>query len=207
MKKQTLFIITLLGLALNTYSQQKPTEFETKFNDFRYSLYETLDTLTFQLSDIERVYRYIQPEIEEFINKHKKEIQGYKLNTLKLYTDLPVPDLDGYKLISDKEELDEINSSLLEVKKMKSISIYDFNTINMQTLIAMNISIFNARLGAGDMAMENIKDSFAAYRIITRQKDKDNWQIYVDKYKNIFEFTFSFKDNFLYFENVYQRNM
>lgn len=204
MKKQTLTLITLLlGLALNAYSQHKPTKFETELNDFRYSLYEKLDTLTFRISDIERAYRVIQPEIEEFISRHEQDIRQYRLNTLHIYKDMPVPDLNKYKPMVDKEELNEINSSFREIKTIKSI--YDFNAINLQNTISMSISIFNAKLGAEDMADENIKNSIAAYRIITRQRDKDNWQIYVDRYKYIYEFTYSFPDNFLYFDNVYQR--
>lgn len=76
----------------------------------------------------------------------------------------------------------------------------------MRSAVSLSLSLYNARLGAENLSAESIVNIIAAYRISTQQKDNDNWQIVVDRHKFIYEFRYSFKDNFLYLENVYEKN-
>lgn len=207
MKKQAFFLIALLCLAFSAHSQQKLTEFEKELIEFRYSFYETLDSIPFeQLRSMDFTsYKGIGDRFEKFMETHEEDIRKYKLDILNMYSEFPLPDLMGYHPVIDKTEIDAVNCSINnELEGVQSI--YYFMSMDMRSAISLSLNMYNARLGAEIMAAENIVNIIAAYRISTRQKDNDNWQIVVDRHKFIYEFRYSFKDNFLYLENVYEKN-
>lgn len=207
MKRQSFLLIALLCFAFTAHAQLKLTEFEKELIEFRYSFYEALDSIPFeQLRKMDFTsYKGFGDKFEEFMEVYAQDIHKYKMDILNMYSEFPLPDLQGYHPIINKEEIDEVNSSL--VNELEGIqAIYYFMSMDMRAAISLSLSMYNARLGPEQLSAESIINIIAAYRISTRQKDNDNWQIVVDRHKLIYEFRYSFKDNFLYLENVYEKN-
>ena len=206
MRKELFILTTLISISLTACSQQKFTKFEKELNEFRYSLYQDLDTIPFeQIRNMDFSHlAEIQGKTEIFIQQHEKDILQYKTNTLNRYTDIPLPDLKNYKPFFDESDISEINSVFEEYPSSLN-RMFTLYSIDPLVLFRIYISIFNARMGNQEIAMEAIKDQVAAYSISTRKKDKNTWTVFIDKYRYIFQFTYNIEDNLPFLINVYER--
>lgn len=206
MKKLIVTLITLTAVILTACSQQQASKFEQQLNEFKYSLYEYMDTIPFEiLRDMDaHTFGKIQPKIDSFLTVHKNDIYNYKINTLNTYKNNNLPDLQNYEstqYISDYEGFQEyFNTYFKEVATM-----YSLYTIDVMQYVRFFLSAYDGRVGVKHIASQAIKDQFAMPRIITRNEGKDAWTIFVDKYRNIFEFSYNINDNILLLKKIYSR--
>jgi len=206
MKKHIAILIVILNSYICVTSAQELTKFEYELNEFRYSLYEYLDTVPFeqlQKMDFE-AFKGLQEVSKQFIIQHEKEIQQYRLNILSQYKNITLPDLKNYQSKPFDDYIGEANSFLKDhLKEIKYI--YDLYSFNPIILINYYTSAFFAQLDVKTLASESIKNQIASPRISTRKKDKTTWIVFADRNKYIFEFIYDFEDNFLYMQNIYEK--
>lgn len=205
MAKIRLLLIVFLSITLSAHSQQKITKFERELNEFRYSLYEILDTIPFDVLRNMDVgsFKGLQDKIDTFIAGRSKDIYKYKADVLHQYKDTPLPDLNNYKPVQT-EEIDAVNSMIKD--QLRDIKyMYDLLTINPISTVHLYISLFSGYFGAEGLIAESVKAQIAACRISAQRRSKDTWLIFADKYNYVFEFTYSLEDNLLRFDNAYER--
>lgn len=97
--------------------------------EFRYSFYEALDSIPFeQFRKMDFTsYKGFGDKFEEFMETHSQDIYQYKMDILNMYSEFPLPDLRGYHPIINKEEIDEVNSSLVnELEGIQAIYYFMF---------------------------------------------------------------------------------
>lgn len=191
-KKSILLLQLVLLTTWYSCAQQGNTAaFERDLQAFRYSLYADLEkvdaqklmSMKFEPSDT------ISLKVNEFYEKNKKRIYEYRASVLGKYTDTSIA-WEKYETDTEyTKSLKKIPEELwetLEVHALKNL-FFIYPLHQAEVLIMMVIS---RHVSASEVGEQARKNQIGQPRIQTKKISKTQWEINVDKYRQVFKFTY-----------------
>lgn len=207
-KNLTIFLLILCVLP-GCAQNKKNRQFERKLFAFRYSLYEDLGKMSDEKllnvfrNDFKDIPDSTVKKVKRFYEHHQQDIQAYKLYRLKqLSYNEPIKEKTLLKgTIKKRKEMNEIMQKFLGSKAL-------YNLLTIDPLYQVNLyasAILSRKLSATQLAAQSTRDNIAQALIYARKLNKNEWELWLDKYHYVFRFVYHLDSSKMKLKAFYTR--
>jgi hypothetical protein len=190
-------ILLLFAFFIDAHENEKQLKFEQKLNNFRYSLYEAIDTIENfnKLLDESNAWHPVVKKVEVFMAENKQQIISYREYQLGKYINTKI-DFEYFR--SDNTFDATLDNQGVEFwNKMAKISALT-ELMSIDPLFSVNVlinSYLSSNYTVSEMGRKVIKDKIASPKILTKKQNNTLWKIWVDQYDNLFELSYEPETN------------
>lgn len=192
MKILITFLFILMVVASGWTQTKKMRQFEKDLAAFRYSLYKDMAAI-----DNEKLMSWVSernmeasPELEQklkkFFAENEARIKKYRFFQLKRYAGTTLPDVSNYE--PAKLSISKVNAKSDQLKRDPLYAIFTVNPLYHINMLASQA--ISKAFTATEYAAYSVRDYIGEARIITKRLNKDEWQIWFDKYLLVLKFRY-----------------